>query len=771
MTEIIIDSYSETNQNGSGNLGSTYGTTRYGQSFHGSGAPLSTCKFYLKRHNSASGNIVAYLYSHTGTYGTTSEPNTLLATSNTVDVSTIPTNATLITFVFPAPYSTVLGTSYVIVVEYTGIDGINVYWQTSKPGGLGNQSAYSGGWTHDRNIALCFYTIWDLADVSINLALTSKKQTVNINAEAYIPISLALTGKKQTVSISAETYLPISLALASKKQTVVIQGTNTPPQFLISLALASKKQIINLAGSSWIARDYTKDEQPKNLNPITADKPVGNDLFMIEHNRKVRSFKKSELSKIVIVEESQVNNLTDDLNQKIRGVKLGDWSDGDLILESDRSLTKDMYCRNVVVPKGINLFPNGHSIYFDTFTLDGNIKCDGFDGGNGGFGQQQETINEGISGGSRPTGCLPYGLAGLDGGRGGAVNGYNGKTGSTVNNVLLPNTFKGGKGGKGGDCSSGNPAGIGGTEGQGSPVNTINDKVDLIFGILGRLFTPDGIITPNISGINGSGSGGGCAGNPAILGTQCTGSGGGASGSNGGMITLVGRVLRGSGTIKTNGGKGGRGGDGFFGGVYLNISGGGAGPGGGAAGGNAGIVFMFIVDMSGFTGAILAIGGDGGDGGKSNNASTAPYWDGGFGFPDYQKAGFAGAGAQGGGGGEGGSGGIIIVITCLLGTSFTYSVNFGNGGNGGNGGDGGIGRGGSYISDPEGFLISLQGVNGNGGYGGDGADGFKGGAKGKKGISPPEIPGPTGSIHTVDGEDGLDGISNGLKGIFSLVQI
>jgi len=122
----VIDSYSETNYaditlniyNGS--------YTGASQSFTGDGNNLGSSKFYLKKFGSPTGNAVAKLYDHSGTFGTSSVPTgSALATSSTFDVSTLTTTAQLIEFSFDGTYTLVNGTKYVITIEYSGGSGAN----------------------------------------------------------------------------------------------------------------------------------------------------------------------------------------------------------------------------------------------------------------------------------------------------------------------------------------------------------------------------------------------------------------------------------------------------------------------------------------------------------------------------------------------------------------------------------------------------------------------------------------------------------------------
>ena len=132
------------------------------QSFTGNGKSVISAKFYLKSYGSPPGNVTAYLYSHSGTYGTSSVPDTLLATSNTISAISIDTSMELVEFTFSTPYETINGTKYCIVFEYNDIggDGNNMVSAgfDSSPEHGGNYSQYSvGTWVANADKDLIFY--------------------------------------------------------------------------------------------------------------------------------------------------------------------------------------------------------------------------------------------------------------------------------------------------------------------------------------------------------------------------------------------------------------------------------------------------------------------------------------------------------------------------------------------------------------------------------------------------------------------------------------
>ena len=160
-----IDYYSESHQTTYWGLYSGY-YAGAGQSFTGDGSNIATVKFNLTKVGTPPGTMVAKLYSHSGTWGSTGIGNTLLATSNTVTAITPPDYPTfaLVTFTFASPYTTVNGTHYVVQIEYTdvGSDGSNkirVGYDDVTLTHAGNMTTTNGGWTYYSAQDLCFYVI------------------------------------------------------------------------------------------------------------------------------------------------------------------------------------------------------------------------------------------------------------------------------------------------------------------------------------------------------------------------------------------------------------------------------------------------------------------------------------------------------------------------------------------------------------------------------------------------------------------------------------
>lgn len=146
----LVDSYSETNQSTFERLTTDVGYSEISQSFTSNTTKyICKAKFWLKNTTGATGYAYAKLYSHSGTYGTNSLPNTLLATSEPLDVSTIGTDFALYTLYFDEEYQLSSSTYYVITLEYNDggfpSPGIEVGEDGDSPTHSGNYAMKSGG--------------------------------------------------------------------------------------------------------------------------------------------------------------------------------------------------------------------------------------------------------------------------------------------------------------------------------------------------------------------------------------------------------------------------------------------------------------------------------------------------------------------------------------------------------------------------------------------------------------------------------------------------
>lgn len=122
---IICDSNAFSLSDGSIQVRSAAGTvSAVSQSFTGVAGVLSSVFFKLRKSGSPTGNIIAKIYAHSGTFGTNSVPTgAALASSNTIDVSTLQTSDTIVGFNFSDANKITLvnGTKYCVVFEYLGV--------------------------------------------------------------------------------------------------------------------------------------------------------------------------------------------------------------------------------------------------------------------------------------------------------------------------------------------------------------------------------------------------------------------------------------------------------------------------------------------------------------------------------------------------------------------------------------------------------------------------------------------------------------------------
>lgn len=166
----LIDSYSESNKDANDDL-SSGGNQYTGQSFacSTSGLILDSCKFYLAKTGSPTGNATAQLYSHTGTYGSTGTPDTLLATSGNYDVSALSTSFVLVTFTFSGANRVALtsGNKYFIVLNFSGgggADRLQIGIDSSSPSHGGNWvQKTTGAWLAQSTLDGCFYVYGEAA--------------------------------------------------------------------------------------------------------------------------------------------------------------------------------------------------------------------------------------------------------------------------------------------------------------------------------------------------------------------------------------------------------------------------------------------------------------------------------------------------------------------------------------------------------------------------------------------------------------------------------
>ena len=115
---VLADTYPSSNYANSGAISSTI--PRNGQSFLGNGAKLTRVGFWMNKSGTPDGTVVAHLYAHSGTFGTSGLPSTLLASSTTLLQSVdLPTTAGWVYFDFDGTVTLTNGTPYCIAAATT----------------------------------------------------------------------------------------------------------------------------------------------------------------------------------------------------------------------------------------------------------------------------------------------------------------------------------------------------------------------------------------------------------------------------------------------------------------------------------------------------------------------------------------------------------------------------------------------------------------------------------------------------------------------------
>jgi hypothetical protein len=129
-----------------------------GQSFTGIATNVTRADFWIRRNGSPGGTVRAQVYSHSGDFGTSSVPDSLLGSSDTISVGEISTDFGWVTFTFSTTVN-ISAQSYVIVFDGSGITGgdasndFRMRVDTANPHAGNRSNKPNGAWvanaTHD----------------------------------------------------------------------------------------------------------------------------------------------------------------------------------------------------------------------------------------------------------------------------------------------------------------------------------------------------------------------------------------------------------------------------------------------------------------------------------------------------------------------------------------------------------------------------------------------------------------------------------------------
>lgn len=207
------DIYADSNYDDYYTLGHTI--TAVAQSFKDtSGQILSQIKIYMNDFGSPTGNMVAKLYAHSGTYGTSSVPTgTALATSENVDAGDISLVLRWITFDFLDGYQLAgSNTEYCLVIEFSGGDASNYIkpgTDSSSPTHGGNAAYYDTGWNADNTEDMIFEVMVSDALIINNIGLSDASSYVITGDATYVSI---VTAVNLTITVKDEDGVPIENA-------------------------------------------------------------------------------------------------------------------------------------------------------------------------------------------------------------------------------------------------------------------------------------------------------------------------------------------------------------------------------------------------------------------------------------------------------------------------------------------------------------------------------------------------------------------------------
>lgn len=262
---LPVDSYPVGNSSGSLSLYSG-ATTARGQSFTtGAATLLNRARFNMSKVGSPTGTMVAKLYAHSGTYGTSSVPTgSPVATSETVDTTILPVSSSLIEFEFLDGYVMTAVTQYVIVVEYNGGDVSNqatVFIDTTSPTHGGNLCFWNGSWGAEATRDMIFYVdgIYGEGIIVVDGGVgTQDYYTDNAGVAWTAPATVTV----QVTVLDDDTGLAIEFAhvqiFESDFTTVVLSGaTNASGVVSASYSYTTDEVITGWARNvDFVANDY-----------------------------------------------------------------------------------------------------------------------------------------------------------------------------------------------------------------------------------------------------------------------------------------------------------------------------------------------------------------------------------------------------------------------------------------------------------------------------------------------------------------------------------
>lgn len=255
---LIIDTYSTSNADGSVDLYAG-AIIEEGQSVTGDGSALKSVQFYIRKTGSPTGNVVAKVYSHTGTFGTSSLPTgSALATSDNVDITTLAVGTPALkefTFSGVNKITLVSGTKYVVTIYYSSGNSSNkltVHSDGSSPTHGGNESRYVSSWKATSSRDLVFILYGDSSSVSSSVSSSqsissSKSSSVSSSISASVSISSSVSSSP---SIGVSVSSSISSSKSSSISSSVSVSSSVSSSISASVSSSASSSLSSSASSS-----------------------------------------------------------------------------------------------------------------------------------------------------------------------------------------------------------------------------------------------------------------------------------------------------------------------------------------------------------------------------------------------------------------------------------------------------------------------------------------------------------------------------------------
>jgi len=241
---VLVDSLSEATQTSEGKLNSG-GDIGLGQAFTGVAGVLNSSVFYIKKTNSPTGNITAAIYDSTGTFGTNMKPTgAALATSDTVDITTIGTSFDLQTFTFSGGNKITLveGTKYITVIQFSGGDATNALFvgiDGASHAGNRSWSADLSTWSSSGNFDVCFYVYNDDPVTTTSTSTTTTTTSTSTTTTTSTSTSTSTTTTTTSTSTSTTTTTTSTSTTTTTTSTSTSTSSTTSTSTTVSVTTST----------------------------------------------------------------------------------------------------------------------------------------------------------------------------------------------------------------------------------------------------------------------------------------------------------------------------------------------------------------------------------------------------------------------------------------------------------------------------------------------------------------------------------------------------